>query len=96
MIAGDADEAGERRAKRWLETSPSAIRIAPPAGADEKGKPLDWTKAAAAGIDLRRFWRDRMNFEVFGLSRLTDWRWGPALYDSPPSEENDESSTGAI
>lgn len=49
FLALDADEAGDKAAANW---PPRAIRVRPP-------KPFkDWTEAAQAGIDLRRWWED--------------------------------------
>jgi len=50
FIATDADEAGDKAASGWPAR---ATRVRPP-----KGK--DWTEAAQAGIDLRRWWSDRL------------------------------------
>jgi hypothetical protein len=49
-LAHDADEAGDKAASVWPAR---AIRVSPP-----KGK--DWTEAAQAGVDLRRWWSDRL------------------------------------
>jgi hypothetical protein len=56
--ATDADEAGDRAAERWPAR---ARRARPPA--------KDWTDAHRAGIDLRRWWQERLVFESF-LARL--------------------------
>ena len=50
FIATDADEAGDKAASGWPAR---ATRVRPP-----KGK--DWTEAAQAGIDLRRWWSDHL------------------------------------
>jgi hypothetical protein len=50
FVATDADDAGNKAALEWPAR---AIRVRPP-----KGK--DWTDAAQAGIDLRRWWTDRL------------------------------------
>jgi hypothetical protein len=49
-LALDADDAGERSCSWWPER---AIRVRPPSG-------KDWTEAAQAGVDLRRWWTDRL------------------------------------
>ena len=49
-LALDDDDAGERSFGSWPER---AIRVRPPSG-------KDWTEACAAGVDLRRWWTDRL------------------------------------
>jgi DNA primase len=49
-VATDADDAGDRSASWWPAR---AIRVRPPEG-------KDWTEAAQAGINLRRWWTDRL------------------------------------
>ena len=50
--AHDADPAGDKAAAKWPK---HAIRVRPP------GHYKDWTEASADGIDLARWWRDRMS-----------------------------------
>ena len=50
-LATDADAAGEKAASEW----PGRTRRARPPAPDN-----DWTEAAQAGIDLRRWWIDRL------------------------------------
>jgi DNA primase len=49
LVATDNDDAGERAAAVWLQSSGRAVRIRPPSG-------KDWTEARAAGVDLKTFW----------------------------------------
>ncbi|MGO9597366.1 MAG: CHC2 zinc finger domain-containing protein [Isosphaeraceae bacterium] len=51
FLALDGDEAGDKAASGW---PPRAIRVRPP------GAFKDWTKAAQAGVNLRRWWSDRL------------------------------------
>ena len=51
FAAHDADAAGDRAAAIW---SPRATRARPPA------PDKDWTDASRAGVDLLRWWRDRI------------------------------------
>ncbi len=50
-LALDGDEAGDRAASKWPAP---ARRVRPPA------PHKDWTEARQAGIDLRRWWVDRL------------------------------------
>ena len=50
-VAHDADDAGDKAASEWPARS---IRVKPP------DPHKDWTEAAQAGIDLRRWWTDRL------------------------------------
>ena len=78
-VATDADDAGDRCASNWPER---AIRVRPPAPCK------DWTEAHVAGIDLRRWWTDRIGgIEIPVRStweELALRRWGPAVGDSTP------------
>jgi Toprim-like len=76
FIATDADDAGDRSASGWPAR---AIRVRPP-------DPFkDWTEARQAGVNLARWWTDRLG----GIERppLRSWdelaaqRWGPAVGD---------------
>jgi hypothetical protein len=69
--AHDADEAGDRAAAGWPAR---AQRVRPPA------PDKDWTEAALSGVNLGRWWRDRLG----GIERpmrstwdeLARQRWG--------------------
>jgi DNA primase len=54
-IATDADDAGDKAASGWPAR---AIRVTPPSG-------KDWTEAAQAGIDLRRWWIEHELTDAF-------------------------------
>ena len=71
FIATDTDPGGEKAAADWEWTR--AVRIRPPEG-------KDWTDAAKAGVDLRRFWSDHL----FPWRVLARQRWGPAVGDPEP------------
>lgn len=78
-VATDADDAGDKAASRWPA---QARRVRPP------GAFKDWTEAHQGGVDLRRWWTDRLG----GIARpaLSTWeelasrRWGPAIGDPAP------------
>jgi hypothetical protein len=69
-IATDADEAGDKAASRW----PAVARRVRPPGAFK-----DWTEAAQAGVNLRRWWSERLkgndNPLLFTWDELSTWRW---------------------
>ena len=72
-ISTDADDAGDRAAEGW---PPRAHRARPP-------RPFkDWTEARQGGVDLRRWWTDRLGGieapRLFTWEDLAGWRWGPA------------------
>lgn len=99
LIATDADQAGDRAATKW-ECFPRARRVRPPMlrphPADGLAKPKsDWTDLAAFGVDLRRWWSDRLrgveNPPLFVWEELAGWRWGPAEDDPEPGIIKDES-----
>jgi hypothetical protein len=75
FLATDADDAGDKAAARWEGTR--ARRVRPP----EPFK--DWTEARQAGVDLRRWWADRLGvpFPSYSWESLAGWRWGPAAAD---------------
>ena len=52
IVAGDADEAGEKSADGWLSRSDRCVRVAPP-----KGMGKDWTEAHENGLNLRDWWQ---------------------------------------
>ena len=78
-IATDADDAGDRAASGWPAR---AVRVRPPvvimpnAGRNTK----DWSDLAANGVNLARWWRDRLgrieNPELFTWNELSTWRRG--------------------
>jgi hypothetical protein len=73
FIAIDADAAGDKAASGWPT---AARRVRPP------GHFKDWTEAAQAGIDLHRWWSERLGGNetpaLFTWHELSTWRWGPA------------------
>ncbi len=72
-LAHDADPAGDKAAEGWPAR---AARVRPP------GPYKDWTEAHQAGIDLRRWWTDRLGGTeappLFAWEELSTWRWGHA------------------
>jgi hypothetical protein len=99
-LATDADDAGESAASGW---PPRARRVRPPAPAK------DWTEAAQAGVNLRRWWTDLLgrieNPEAHTGDDLVE-RHGPGIAtDGPPrsdrqaagpAEESDHLERAAI
>ena len=80
-ISTDADDAGDRAAEGW---PPRGCRARPP-------QPFkDWTEARQAGVDLRRWWTDRLGGveapPLFTWDDLAGWRWGPASESSTDIE----------
>jgi hypothetical protein len=69
-LAHDADPAGDRAASGWPAR---AVRVRPP------GPYKDWTEAAIDGVNLARWWRDRLAGteapELFTWDELSTWRW---------------------
>jgi hypothetical protein len=78
-LAHDADPAGDRAASGWPAR---ALRVRPPAAFK------DWTEAAVYGVNLRRWWTDRLGgIEAPVLStwgELAQRRWGDAIGDPEP------------
>jgi hypothetical protein len=78
-VATDADPAGEKSAGKWPAR---AKRVRPP------GKFKDWAEAAQRGVDLRRWWSDRLagveTPPYFTWDELSLQRWGPAVGDPTP------------
>jgi hypothetical protein len=78
-LAHDADPAGDRAASGWPAR---AVRVRPPcfimpeAGCNTK----DWSDLHANGVDLARWWRDRLGGteapELFTWPEFSTWRWG--------------------
>lgn len=79
-VATDADAAGDQSADGWLASSARCIRVRPPGGHK------DWTDAARGGVDLRRWWSDRLagsgSPDLFNWDELARLRWSGA--DSTP------------
>jgi hypothetical protein len=78
-VATDADKAGDRFASGWPAR---ALRVRPP------GSCKDWTEAHQAGVNLRRWWTDRLGGiespALFTWDDLASRRWGPGLTDPDP------------
>ena len=79
FAAHDADDAGDRAAAEWPAR---AVRARPPAPDN------DWTEAAQSGVNLRRWWTDRLGGieapESSTWDELAARRWGPGLTDPTP------------
>jgi hypothetical protein len=90
-VATDSDEAGDKAASWWPAR---AVRVRPP------GPYKDWTEAAVAGVDLARWWRDRLAGieapELFNWPELLTWRWGDALGDPEPGIIIDKPDRGRL
>ena len=82
-VGTDADEAGDTAASGWPA---SARRVRPP------GPFKDWTEARQGGMELRRWWIDRLGGNeappLFSWDELAALRWGPAR-DDPEVQEPD-------
>jgi len=91
FIATDADDAGDKAASGWPAR---AIRVRPPAPFK------DWTEAAVDGVNLARWWTDRLGgIEAPKLStwdELAERRWGPAIGDPTPGIIIDRPDRGRI
>jgi hypothetical protein len=81
FIALDGDEAGDAAAAGWPAR---AVRVRPPA------PDKDWTEAHQSGVNLRRWWSDRLGGieapERSTWLELSTRRWGPGLdprYEGP-------------
>jgi hypothetical protein len=76
-VALDDDAAGDKAASRWPAR---AIRVRPP------GAYKDWSEAAQARVNLRRWWSDRLAGTeapaLFTWDELAAWRWGPATHEN--------------
>jgi hypothetical protein len=87
FIATDRDEAGEKAAAAWPGRS---RRVPPPAPFK------DWTEARQGGVNLRRWWSDRLGGgetpALFSWDDLAGWRWGPTAADPSPGIVIDEPS----
>jgi hypothetical protein len=88
-IATDADAAGDKSADGWPTV---ARRVRPP------GPFKDWTEARHGGVDLRRWWSDRLGGTeappLFSWDELAGWRWGPSADDPTPGIIIDRPSRG--
>jgi hypothetical protein len=82
FIATDADSAGDKAALGWPAR---AIRVRPP------GPNKDWTEVRQYGVDLRRWWLERMRGveapALFTWTELASWRWGPTRDDQPETAD---------
>ena len=79
FLALDGDEAGDKSASGWPSR---AIRVRPP------GSFKDWTEAAQAGVNLRRFWSDRIG-QAAGMPHGDEPEWyaieeRQAIQNEPP------------
>jgi hypothetical protein len=74
--AHDADDAGDRAAAEWPAR---AVRVRPPSPDN------DWTEAHRSGVNLCRWWSDRLggteSHERSTWDELDCRRWGPGLTD---------------
>ena len=74
FIALDGDKAGDDAAAEWPAR---AVRVRPPA------PDKDWTEAVQSGVNLRRWWSDRLGGieapERSTWDELAARRWGPGL-----------------
>ncbi len=81
FLAHDADDAGDRAASGWPAR---AIRVRPPIVIMPKSErnTKDWGDHHANGLNLRRWWTDRLGGteapELFTRDELSTWRWGDA------------------
>lgn len=87
-IATDADDAGDKAAAGW---PPRARRARPPTPFN------DWTEARQAGLDLRRWWSERLaGIEappLFTWPELARLRWGPSEGDPETGIIVDQTDT---
>jgi hypothetical protein len=90
-IATDNDPAGDKAADGW---PPVARRVRPP------GPHKDWTEARQGGVNLRRWWSDRLGGTeappLFTWVDLAGWRWGPAAGDPMPGIVIDRPDRGRM
>jgi hypothetical protein len=95
-LAHDADPAGDKAASGWPAR---AVRVRPPcfimpeAGRNTK----DWSDVAANGVDLSRWWRDRLGgieaHKLFTWDELATWRWSG---DAEPGITIDKPDRGRM
>ena len=85
LVAVDGDAAGIRSADEWLAASDRCYAAG---SARLPGSFKDWTEARQAGVDLRRWWSDRLagvdSPELFTWGELAARRWGPSLHHDLP------------
>jgi hypothetical protein len=78
-VATDDDPAGDRAAGDWPTV---ARRVRPP------GPYKDWTEAHQGGVNLARWWSDRLGGDeappLFTWPELAALRWGPSAADPSP------------
>jgi hypothetical protein len=81
FVALDADQAGDSAAAKFPGR---AVRVRPP------GAFKDWTMCAQAGVNLRRWWSDRLGGidepVLFTWEELAAQSWGPALGNQDGSD----------
>jgi hypothetical protein len=91
FIATDRDEAGDKAAAAWRAR---ARRVRPP----EPFK--DWTEARQGGVNLARWWSDRLGGTeappLFSWDELAGWRWGSAAADPTPGIIIDQADRGRM
>lgn len=91
IVATDADEAGDKAAEAWPE---SYRRVRPP------GAFKDWTEAKLGGMNLRRWWSDRLAGDeapaLFSWDELAALRWGPSADDPDPGIVHDRPDRGQM
>ncbi len=84
FIALDADGSGDKAADKWPAR---AVRVRPPAPVN------DWTEAFQSGVNLRRWWTDRLGGteapERSTWNELSAQRWGPGLTTEGGGFESD-------
>jgi len=89
FIATDSDDAGEEAASSWPAR---ARRVRPP------GPCKDWGEAHSDGINLRRWWTDRLGGieapVLFTWPDLELQRWGPRAVSSPESAMGPQEGAG--
>jgi hypothetical protein len=88
FVALDHDPAGDKAAAGWPAR---AVRVRPP------GAFKDWTDAAQAGVNLRRWWSDRLVGTeappLFTWDELAAFRWGPALHETETADDRPDPYT---
>src|SRR5436309_4444431 len=90
-IATDPDHAGDKAASGWparaRRVRPPMLRPHPDDPGASKPK-ADWTDLCRHGVDLRRWWADRLGGieapPLLTWDELAAWRWGPAVDDAEP------------
>jgi hypothetical protein len=90
-VATDNDPAGDRAADGW---PPVTRRVRPP------GAFKDWTEARQGGVNLARWWSDRLGGDeapsLFSWEELAALHWGPAHDDPTPGIVIDRPDRGRM